>query len=89
MVSGFLLHDPSDMGIGGVSGERKLSIGGQDVGVALPPGGVLRSGMPPEQKRSTPTFWPLPSGDHSKVSKLERSWAKCGGKSLQLFISAA
>jgi hypothetical protein len=79
---------PSDMGIGDISGERKLSVGGQDVGVALLPGGVLHSGMPPEQKRSTPTFWPLPS-DHSKVSKLERSWEKSGGKSLQLFISVA
>jgi hypothetical protein len=28
MVSGFLLHDPSDMGIGGVSGKGKLSIWG-------------------------------------------------------------
>jgi hypothetical protein len=25
MVSRFLLHDPSDMGIGGISGKRKLS----------------------------------------------------------------
>jgi hypothetical protein len=29
MVSRFLLHDPSDMSIGGVSGERKLSVGGR------------------------------------------------------------
>jgi hypothetical protein len=29
MVSRFLLHDPSNMSIGGVSGERKLSIWGR------------------------------------------------------------
>ncbi len=29
MVFGFLLHDPSDMSIGGVSGKRKLSIWGR------------------------------------------------------------
>jgi hypothetical protein len=35
----------------------------------------------PEQKQFTPTFWPLPPGDQSKVSILEHSWAGSGGKS--------
>ncbi len=42
----------------------------------------MRFGMPPERKQSTPMFWPLPSGDQSKVSKLWYSWAKSGSKSL-------
>jgi hypothetical protein len=42
MVSRFLLHDPSDMGIGGISGKRSSA-----VGVVPPlPGGVLHPGKP-------------------------------------------
>jgi hypothetical protein len=56
---------------------------GQGVGVApLPPGGVLHFGRPPEWKRSILTFWPLSSGDWSKVSNLEHSWAESGVKNL-------
>jgi hypothetical protein len=45
----FLLHDSSDMSIGGISGERKLSVWGRMLGVAPPPlGGVSIAGKPPE-----------------------------------------
>jgi hypothetical protein len=72
MVLRFLLYDSSDMSIGGVSGERKLLLGG-----AWP------VGKPPEQRRSIAKFCPPPpSGDQSKVLGLEHSWAKNGGKSL-------
>ncbi len=71
---------------------EKVQHWGQGVGVArLPPGGVLHIGRPPDRKRSTPMFWPLPSGDQSKVSKLEYSWKKTAvkvyyaKKTLQLF----
>ncbi len=56
---------------------------GQDVGrVPPPPGDFLHFGMPPVRKRSTPTFWPHPSGDQLKVSKFVHTWAENGGKSL-------
>ncbi len=62
---------------------KESSAFGQDVGGAPPPqGDVLHFGMPPVQKRSTPTFWPHPSGDQLKVSKFERTWAENGGKSV-------
>jgi hypothetical protein len=85
MVFGFLLHDSSDVSIGGVSGERKLSIWG---GVLewhrrcqealclleslLSGGGPLHSFGPP----------PPPSRDQSKVLGLEHNLAKNGSKSL-------
>jgi hypothetical protein len=58
MVSRFLLHDPSDMGIG--QWQKKVRLLGGDVGVEPPlPGGVLHPGKPAVQRRSTPTFWPF------------------------------
>ncbi len=54
---------------------------GPGVGGAPPlPGGVLHLGMPPVQKRSTPTFWPHPSGDQLKSATLVRNWAKNDGR---------
>ncbi len=81
MVSRFLLHDSSDMSIGGISGKRKLSIWGRGLDwhrchlealwllkSLLSSGGPLLSLGPP------------PSGDQSKVLGLEHSWAKNGSK---------
>ncbi len=83
MVLGFLLHDSSDVSIGGVSGERKLSIWGgvlewhrrrQEAFCLLESllsgGGPLQSFGPPPLRRSVKGF---------------RTWAqfgKNGGKSL-------
>ncbi len=82
MVSRFLLHDSSDMSIGGVGGERKLSIWGrvlewhrcQEELCLLK---SLLSGGSPLQSLGSP-----PSGDQLKVLGLEHSWAKNSGKSL-------
>jgi hypothetical protein len=83
IFSRFLLHDSSDRSIGGVSGERKLSIFGQDVGVAPPLlGGALIAEKPPERWRSIAKSWLPLSGDQSKVLELEHSWEKNSGKSL-------
>ncbi len=78
MVFGFLLHDPSDVGIGGVSDQRKLSMGGRVLKwhrrrqeafgfleSLLGGGGPLQSFGPPP-----------PSGDLSKVLELEQNLAK-------------
>ncbi len=90
MVCGFLLHDPPNMCVRGVSVKGKFGIGGRGVGVAPPPpGAVLPVGRLPERKRSSLTFWPLPSGDQSKVSKLEHSWAKNDSKSLPCLENVA
>jgi hypothetical protein len=83
MVFGFLLHDPSDVSIGGLSGKRKLSIWGrvlkwhcrrQEAFGFLE---SLLSGGGPLQN-----FGPPPSGDPSKVLELEHNFAKNGGKNL-------
>ncbi len=82
MVFGFLLHDSSDMSIGGVSGERKLNIWGRVLewhccrqeAFGLLEG--LLSGGGPLQNLSPP------SGDRSKVLGLEHNLAKNVGKSL-------
>jgi hypothetical protein len=65
MVLGFLLHDSSDVSIGGVSGERKLSIWGgvlkwhrrrqegfSSLEGLLSGGGLLQSFGPPLQEIS-------------------------------------
>ncbi len=83
MVARFLLHDPSNMSIRGMSGERKLSIGGRVLewhlrrqeAFCLLEGDLSGSG--PLQR-----FGPSLPGDLSKVSKLEHSWAGNGGNSL-------
>ncbi len=81
MFSGFFLHDSSDVGIGGVSGERKLSIWGgvlewhrrcQEAFGLL---GSLLSGGGPLQ-----SFAPPPSGDQSKVLGLGYNLAKMAVK---------
>jgi hypothetical protein len=77
MIFGFLLHDSSDVSIGGVSGERKLSIWGevlewhrrrQEAFCLLE--SLLSSGSPLQ------SFGPPPSGDQSKVLGLEHNLAK-------------
>jgi hypothetical protein len=83
MVLGFLLHDSSDVSIGGVSGERKLSIRGRVLEwhrCRLEAFGLLESllsGGGPLQ-----SFGPPPSGDQSKVLGLAHNLAKNGDKSL-------
>jgi hypothetical protein len=84
MVFVFLLHDSSDVSIGGVSGKRKLSVWG---GVlewhrrCQEMFGLLESlliGGSPLQSFGPPP----PSGDQSKVLGLGHNLAKNGGKSL-------
>jgi hypothetical protein len=79
MVSRFLLHDPSDIGIGGVSGEGKFRVWGrvlewhchrQEAFCILE---SLLSGSGPLHVLA------LPSGDQSKVSKFTHSCAESGG----------
>ncbi len=83
MVFGFLLHDSSDVSIGGVSGERKLSIWGgvlewhrrcQEVF------GLLESLLAAAVHGKV--LAPPPSVDQSKVLGLEHNLAKNGSKSL-------
>ncbi len=74
MVSWFLLHDPSDISNGGVSGQRKLSIWGRMLeghrrhqeAFSILESLLGKSG--PLQR-----FGPPPSGDQLKVSKLVHS----------------
>jgi hypothetical protein len=82
MVSRFLLHYPSDMSVGGISGKGKLSIWGRVLEWHHHFKGALHFGKPPELKRSAPKFWPLSSGDPSKGAQPVHSWAENGGKSL-------
>ncbi len=83
MVVGFLLHDASDVGVGGVSGERKFGIWGrvlkwyrrhQEAFGLLE--GLLNGGGPLQ------CFSPPPAGDPSKASKPEHNLVRSGGKSL-------
>jgi hypothetical protein len=85
MVFRFLLHDSSDMSIGGVSGKRKFGIWSEvlEWHRALPPGGALFAGKPPERRQSIAKSLPPPLfRGQSKVLGLKHSWAKNSGKSL-------
>ncbi len=82
MASCFLvLHDASDLRIGGVSGQRKLCMGGSMLKwhKAM---SALHLEKPLLRQQSTPVFRDCPSGDLLKPSECRHNQEENGSKTL-------